>query len=179
MNDCGSATPVAIFSKIRESATSLEMTGLHWLLVHMNEVSENDFQILERSKAKFSIVHCPRSHRYFGRRPFSLQKFREHRFNICLGTDSLASNEDLSLFGEMRVLQQAQPALSPSEILEMVTVNPARALGVGDYLGKIRVGYRADLIAVPAKSQLDELIAHRSGVSWMMSDGKVIASNNR
>ncbi len=71
-------------------------------------------------------------------------------FNICLGTDSLASNSSLSLFAEMRELLRKEPWLSPREVLEMVTVNAAAALGQGDLFGQIRPGVHADLIALPA-----------------------------
>ena len=179
MSDCGGNTPIETFCKtIWNSSTTLEMTK-DWLLVHVNEVSENDLELLARAKDRFSIVHCPRSHQYFGRAPFSLQKFRAHGFNVCLGTDSLASNSDLSLFAEMRALQGSQANLSPTEILEMATINPARALRIDDRLGRLQPGFTADLIAIPAKvppkEAFEAIIAFENSVSWMMMDGKVIA----
>ena len=66
-----------------------------WIVVHLNELAESDFELLERSKSKFHIVHCPRSHNYFGHGPFGFERLRSLGFNICLGTDSLASNETL------------------------------------------------------------------------------------
>ena len=91
---------------------------------------------MARSTTKFPIVHCPRSHRYFGHSPFQLEKLRELGFNICLGTDSLASNDDLSLFAEMRELHRNHPTFAPEEILEMVTINPGRALDRQSQLGQ-------------------------------------------
>jgi cytosine/adenosine deaminase-related metal-dependent hydrolase len=93
--------------------------------------------------------------------------------NICLGTDSLASNQSLSLFDEMRAFEKMFPGSSPEEILQMVTVNPARAL-LEDALGRIRRGFRADLIAIPiaAGNVFDGIIAFKDTVDWALLDGK-------
>src|SRR4029077_2300700 len=149
MSDCGQRPPLGHFSEIlRDSSTSVGMTQ-NWLVAHLNELVDDDFDLLARSTMKFSIVHCPRSHDYFGHSPVQFHKLRELGFNICLGTDSLASNDDLSLFAEMRAFQRSEQAVSPSKIFEMVTVNPARALRQENALGKIRPGFCADFVSIP------------------------------
>ena len=148
-----------------------------WLLVHLNELLTSDFDLLAALSGKPQIVHCPRSHKYFGHSRFPFGKLRELGFNICLGTDSLASNSDLSLFAEMRALQESELAVSPEEILKMVTVNSARALCLADKIGQIRPGLLADMIAIPSnqspKNVFTEIIAFEKPVSWMMIEGKV------
>lgn len=173
MTDCGQATPLKHFVG-RLGETSLPV----WLLVHVNELSESDFDLLAQTTVNSSVVHCPRSHGYFRHSPFQLQKLRELGFNICLGTDSLASNDDLSLFAEMRVFQREFPDVRPEEVLEMVTVNAARALREQDSLGRIRRGFIADLIAVPAyrSASLCEMLLEFDGpVRWSMVGGWVQA----
>jgi cytosine/adenosine deaminase-related metal-dependent hydrolase len=148
----------------------------NWLVAHLNELVDDDFDLLARSTTKFSIVHCPRSHEYFGHSPFQFDKLRKVGLNICLGTDSLASNEDLSLFGEMRAFQKEFPNVSSEEVLKMVTVNGARALGQETVLGKIRSGFLADLVAAPcagSTSALEEIVAFDRPVSWSMVSGQV------
>jgi hypothetical protein len=81
-------------------------------------LAESDFELLERSKIKFHVVHSPRSHDYFGQSRFPFDRLRSVGFNICLGTDSLASNESLSLFDEMRAFQKEFPGVFPEEILQ-------------------------------------------------------------
>src|SRR6266403_2166913 len=49
--------------------------------------ANDDLDLLARSRKRFSIVHCPRSHEYFGHSPFQFEKLRQLGFNICLGTD--------------------------------------------------------------------------------------------
>jgi imidazolonepropionase-like amidohydrolase len=94
--------------------------------------------------------------------------------NICLGTDSLASNHSLSLFDEMRAFQKKFPGTSPEEILQMVTVNSARALRQENAVGRIRPGFLADLIAIPigAGNVFDGIIGFKDPVDWTLLDGK-------
>jgi cytosine/adenosine deaminase-related metal-dependent hydrolase len=163
-SDVHGATPVEHVS------TFCEMNE-RWLLVHLNEILARDLDILRRSSTLPHVVHCPRSHDYFRHSPFQFRKLRELGFNICLGTDSLASNEDLNLFAEMRAFQRNEPSTSARQILEMVTLNAARALGQSDRLGQIRPGFLADLIAVPctgSTSAFEEIVAFDGGVPWMM-----------
>jgi cytosine/adenosine deaminase-related metal-dependent hydrolase len=145
-------------------------------VVHLNELTESDFDLLERSNPKFQIAHCPRSHNYFSHGPFAFERLRSFGFNICLGTDSLASNESLSLFAEMRAFQKKFPGVSAREIFQMVTVNPACALRQENALGQIRPGFRTDLIAIPCSTSTDifeQIIAYHAPVSWSMVNGEV------
>jgi len=176
MKDCGHQTPVALFFGGRNSGIDPAANARarpYWILVHLNELSERDFDRLA-TPTEFAIVHCPRSHAYFDHSPFPFEKFRERGSNVCLGTDSLASNNDLSLFAEMREFQRNFPAVSPEEILSMVTKNPARALAEQSTLGQIKAGAFADLIAVPFEAEcnvFEQIIAFSHVVGWSMIGG--------
>jgi len=202
MSDCGRKTPLSQLTEIvrdctRSSPDSLAATSRlsrpsrsshsldsstsvgmkdRWMVVHLNELTESDFDLLKGSTTKFSIVHCPRSHAYFGHSPFQFHKLRKAGLNICLGTDSLASNDDLSLFAEMRAFQKEFPKLPPDEIFRMVTLNPALALAKPHVLGRIGKNCWADLIAVPitgSTSAFEEIVAFDRVVSWLMINGQV------
>ena len=169
MDDCGSETPVGLFVGAPGGRALPQ-----WIVAHLNELTESDFELLGRSNSKFHVVHCPRSHNYFGHSPFAFDRLRSLGFNICLGTDSLASNESLSLFAEMRVFQKNFPQVSPEEIFRMVTVNPQRALRQENALGQIRPGFGADLIAVPcstATNIFEQILAFDAPVSWAIVNG--------
>jgi aminodeoxyfutalosine deaminase len=171
MDDCGNQTPLEKFLG-HPGGASLPS---EWIIAHLNELAESDFELLERSTRKFHIVHSPRSHDYFGHSRFPFERLRALGFNICLGTDSLASNENLSLFAEMRAFQRSESGVSPDEILNMVTLNPAMALHQENVLGRIRPGFRADLISIPWSgngSVFDEIIAFKEPVEWMLLNGK-------
>ncbi len=183
MNDCGSKTPLGLFldligrggSPNRPRAIEVNRPYLPWIVAHLNELIESDFDSLERSETRFHVVHSPRSHDYFKHSRFPFEKLRALGFNICLGTDSLASNETLSLFAEMRAFQKEFPGVPPEEVLQMVTVNPARALRQENALGRIRRGCRADLISIPCSGTDDvfaEIIAFEEAVDWILLNGK-------
>jgi cytosine/adenosine deaminase-related metal-dependent hydrolase len=144
-------------------------------VAHLNELTESDFELLEKVKTKFHVVHSPRSHDYFGHSPFQSERLRRLGFNICLGTDSLASNKSLSLFAEMRAFQRSEPEISPEKVFQMVTVNPASALRQQNTLGRIRPGFRADLIAIPSREGRDlfgEIVAFDGEVDWITVNGR-------
>ena len=170
MNDCGSKTPLGLFlGAIGDRALP------QCIVAHLNEVTQSDFNLLEKSGRQFHVVHSPRSHDYFKHSRFPFEKLRALGFNICLGTDSLASNETLSLFAEMRAFQKEFPGVPPEEVLQMVTVNPARALRQENALGRIRRGCRADLISIPCSGTDDvfaEIIAFEEAVDWILLNGK-------
>ncbi len=172
MDDCGSGkTPLAIMLE-------REIIDERWIFVHLNELTEDDFALLEAGP-RFHIVHCPRSSRYFRHRRFALERLAEMGFNICLGTDSLASNSSLSLFAEMRAVQEEHPDLSSERILRMATVNGARALHQEGTLGKIHAGFLADLIALPIADAggdvFAEIISWADDIPWVMLAGSVIS----
>ena len=187
MGDCGQDTPLARLldligrggSQNRPGAIEINRPYPSWIIAHLNELAESDFELLEKSKRKFHLVHCPRSHNYFDHSQFRFERLRALGFNICLGTDSLASNQNLSLFAEMRAFQKEFPTVPPREILQMATVNPAHALRQGTALGRLRLGFKADLVAVPCSGSRDvfeQIIAFEGAVTWIMVNGNVIAS---
>ena len=168
-SDLNEATPVATASEFCQFDD-------RWLLVHLNEIVMDDLEKLLRHETQPHIVHCPRSREYFNHSPFKSGKFRKLGFNVCLGTDSLASNSDLSLFAEMRAFQRHRPKVPPREILEMVTINAARALQRENELGRIRRSFRADLISLPCTKTgtvFDEIIGFEESINWMMIDGQI------
>ena len=172
MDDCGlGKTPLEVM-------LGREEIDEGWIFAHLNELTEEDFARLEKGP-RFHIAHCPRSGRYFRHRPFALRRLVDLGFNVCLGTDSLASNSSLSLFAEMRAVQEAHQDFPPERIVEMATLNGARALHQETALGRICPGFLADLIALPMVNPgadlFAEIIAWDKPVPWMMLAGSVMA----
>jgi aminodeoxyfutalosine deaminase len=172
--DCGNTTPLQLFLQSVDAIGDRALP--RWIVAHLNELSEEDFAMLAE-RPKFQVAHCPRSHRYFRHAPFQLGRLGELGFNICLGTDSLASNPDLNLLGEMQAFEAQEPGLSPRSLLEMVTLNPARALGREHDLGRIATGFLADLVAIASAGGRDpcnEVVHFAKPVAWMMIAGRVL-----
>jgi cytosine/adenosine deaminase-related metal-dependent hydrolase len=68
--------------------------------------------------------------------------------NVALGTDSRASNPDLSLLAEMRYCAGSHADVPGAKVLEMATLAGARALGTSDAAGSLAAGKLANLVAV-------------------------------
>ena len=183
MDDCGNETPLELFLRAlgppppgTGSAVASGHALPQWIVAHLNELTESDFELLEKSNMKFHVVHSPRSHDYFKHSRFPFNRLHSLRFSICLGTDSLASNQSLSLFDEMRAFQKEFPGVSPDEILKMTTVNPAMALHQENMIGRIRPGFCADLIAIPCSQGGDlfgEIVGFNGQVDSVMVNGKL------
>jgi cytosine/adenosine deaminase-related metal-dependent hydrolase len=150
-----------------------------WLVVHLNSIVDSDVELLADQPTRCHVIHCPRSHQYFGHERFEFEKLRGAGLNVCLGTDSLASNDDLSLFAEMRLFRERYPAVSCREIVELVTVNPGRALHHQDLLGQIAPNFYADLISIPSNNAGDvfeNIVAHQAHVVWAMLGGQYLGN---
>ena len=148
-------------------------------MAHLNELDDRDLELLSRTEWRnLQIVHCPKSHRFLHQKRFPLEALTERGLNICLGTDSLASNDSLNLFSEMRTAKKIYPTLSARELLEMITIRPARALKLQRELGRIAPGYLADSIAIPYKGStgdvLEAIIQNRGPIKWMMVNGQIL-----
>ena len=174
MNDCGHGSPVQHLARNH-------LLGPNALAVHVNYLWDNDAHLLGETGTH--VVHCPRSHAYFGHQRFPRLELSAQGVNICLGTDSLASAKrergerlELDMFAEMRALAAKSSDLSSPEILQMATLNGARALGLEGKLGELRAGSFADLIAIPfdgtGKDVYDAVLRHGGAVSASMIDGK-------
>jgi cytosine/adenosine deaminase-related metal-dependent hydrolase len=171
MDDCGTETPLARFLR---TGTVDE----RWIVAHLNELDTRDFELLAGAP-KFHIVHCPRSHAFLDHSPFAIERLQSLGFNVCLGTDSLASNRDLSLFAEMRELHDKKPSLLPRDLVAMATVKGARAIGCSNSLGTIQRNACADLIAIPIASSaadiFETIVAFEKAVPWIMVNGTVVS----
>jgi cytosine/adenosine deaminase-related metal-dependent hydrolase len=154
-----------------------EMLGPNTLLVHGNYLNESDLTALQGTGV--SVIHCPGSHKYFGHQRFPLESIRDRDINIAIGTDSLASNEDLSMLKEMRLLKENYPELSFEDIATMATLNGARALG-DEMRGSLEQGKWADLIAVRMENNETpyEALLNAEKVHMAMNNGKMVYNNN-
>jgi cytosine/adenosine deaminase-related metal-dependent hydrolase len=77
-----------------------------------------------------------------------IERFYASGIKVAVGTDSLASVEDLNIFAELKAMRWLAPSVPARQLLESATLTGARALGLGDQLGSIEAGKRAQLIAI-------------------------------
>ena len=104
-----------------------------------------------------TLVTCPRSNQWVGVGYPPIERFYKSGVKVAVGTDSLASVEDLNLFSELKTMRWLAPDVPASKILESATLVGARALGLGDELGSLTPGKRAEMIAVELPAQVDDV----------------------
>lgn len=131
------------------------------LAIHMVQLDQDD--LLRAARGGINVVHCPQANLKLGHGVCPVLALRAHGINLTLGTDSPASNNDLSLLGELRcaaLLASGLPVtravlgahtalpMSAHDWLQVATLNGARALGLADSIGSLTVGKWADVCCV-------------------------------
>jgi len=130
-----------------EYAERLGLLTCQPVLAHVNYATDRDLDILAAHDCH--VVYCPRSHAFFGHEPHPYPRMLARGISICIGTDSLASNESLSVLDELRFLHARDPHLDPQALLAMGTLAGARALGCESVRGSLQPGKCADWVAIP------------------------------
>lgn len=123
------------------------------LAVHMTQLEQADIELLADSGVH--VIHCPRSNLKLASGYCPITELLDAGINVSIGTDGAASNNRLDLLSEAQtavLLAKGQSGKAASvgafALLEMLTINAAKALGQGDTLGSIEAGKWADLVAL-------------------------------
>jgi 5-methylthioadenosine/S-adenosylhomocysteine deaminase len=131
---------------------SLGLTGRHVALAHCVHVNDDEIAILKRTNT--NVMHCPSSNLKLGSGIAPVKKMLEEGISVSLGADGAACNNRLDMFTEMRTAALLQKVFHGPEVLpakralRMATIDGARALGLGNEIGSLEVGKRADVILV-------------------------------
>lgn len=146
-------------SPIRYLADSGVLTATT-LAAHGINVTPEDLDLLASTGA--AVAHCPTSNAKLGHGIAPLRDMIEQKIVVGLGTDSAISSGRLDMFQEMRAAilfaraRERDPAApSAAEALQMATLGGANALGLGNSIGSLVPGKRADFIAVDL-AQIDQ-----------------------
>ena len=115
------------------------------MLVHCTCVTQQDIDvIMNHFRAPVHWCLCPRSNAYISGLQPDVELLRRNRLDICIGTDSLASNRSLSVLEELKMIQ----GVPADELLQWATANGAAALGLHDGTGRLEAGSRCSLAVV-------------------------------
>ncbi len=140
-------------SGVIEYLDSLGMVRADAILAHCVHISPVEIEILVAKGA--SVAHNPVSNCMLGDGIAPVAEMVAAGVNVALGTDGAASNHTQDMFEVMKVTSLLQrvrtgrpAALDPYQVLRMATFGGARALGLGDKIGTVEAGKRADLIVV-------------------------------
>lgn len=168
------------------------------IAAHVIHVDDEDLQILAENQVK--VAHCPRSNARLqtGLAPFT--KMLEHGVIVGLGTDSLASNDDLSLVSECQfalnahhLKQTGSPGASATarQLVEAMTMDAAIALKMDHLIGSLQAGKKADIavfalppapLSEPEKEQLcpyNLLISGGARLRDLLVEGQFVVSEGK
>lgn len=161
------------------------------LAAHCIYIDEHEMDLLAESGAH--PLYCPMGHALSGR-PARAWELLQRGAGVLIGTDCVCSNNLMDIVGELRIAGASQKqltgdreAMPASKILEMVTVDAAAAIGMGDQLGAVVPGYLADLVVLdfeglhtaPCYSLLDNIVYCCNGrdVATVIVNGRVVVQD--
>tara|TARA_B110001454_G_scaffold3100_1_gene2839 strand:- start:3780 stop:5165 length:1386 start_codon:yes stop_codon:yes gene_type:complete len=162
--------------------------------VHMTQINDNDIEILQKTGA--SIVHCPESNLKLASGFCPISKLSKAGIPLAIGTDGAASNNDLDMFSETKTaallakgVSQDASAIPAIEALTMATLGGARALGLDEITGSLKLGKAADIQAVnlntlssqPVFDPISHLVycAKSTQVSHVWVNGKCVLKDGQ
>ncbi len=166
------------------------------LAAHAAWLTINEVRALGRAGA--SISTCPVSNMKLATGGVApIPEMLREGVNVTVGTDGSTTNNSLDMFGEMKTLSLLQKSsrwdptvVTAQEALDFSTVNAARAIGMGEQLGSIEIGKRADLLIMDHRSPglrpltmenvVSNLVfaASRNDVLTVLCDGKVVVMDH-
>jgi 5-methylthioadenosine/S-adenosylhomocysteine deaminase len=164
------------------------------LVAHVCHPTDDDIALL--AKNKVNVSHCPVSNLKLvsGRMP--LKKLLKAGVNISLGTDGACSNNNLDMFEEMKLaalvhkLAEKDPSAAEAQtILDMATINAAKAIGEEKNIGSIEKGKKADIVVIdfqqphlsPCYNIVSNLVysAKGSDVETAIINGRIVMENRK
>ncbi|PYH97159.1 hypothetical protein BO71DRAFT_417266 [Aspergillus ellipticus CBS 707.79] len=169
--------------------SSMGLLSPNTVLAHMVHLDDNGITLLSESGTH--VAHCPTSNAKLASGTCRVPDLQRAGVNIGLGTDGAPCNNSCDMFQEMKLAGIIHKGVSgdptvvtAEEVLEMATINGARALGLVDQIGSLEVGKQADFVAVntrgvqmqPWSNPVSAVVYSATGrdVAWVVVDGKVV-----
>jgi 5-methylthioadenosine/S-adenosylhomocysteine deaminase len=176
-----------------EHLHAMGLTGPRGVFFHAVWLSDREINLLAQTGSK--VIHCPAANAYLGYGIAPVARMLSMGIPVGLGTDGAASYT-YDMFEVARaaaMLQKAAhldgEAVTAEQILAMLTIDGARALGLDAEIGSLEVGKRADLIVVdlnqphllPDGRYVPKLIysARGSDVVHVVIDGQVVMEDRQ
>ncbi len=177
-----------------ERLKALDLLGNRTVCAHAVHLSPSDRKLLKDSGT--GVIHNPDSNLKLGSGIAPIAEYLADGIPVALGTDGSASANDLSLFGAMDLATKVQKlshkdntAMVASQALWMATQGGAQAIGLGDQIGSLTVGKKADFILVdfnfphlqPVHDPMSHLVYSAQGleVDTVFCNGKMLLKNKK
>jgi 5-methylthioadenosine/S-adenosylhomocysteine deaminase len=186
------ATPTALLT----GAGWLEESAPPLVMAHAVHLTETDIAAVARAGDRVALAHCPGSNLKLASGALPWESLRGNSIRVGLGTDGCSSSNDLDMWQVLRQaallarLTSGDPAAAPAEaIIRAATLGGAQALGLGDLIGSLEVGKRADLVLLdlhqPHLTPIHDVAAllvfaaGRGDVTDVLVDGEVVVRERR
>jgi 5-methylthioadenosine/S-adenosylhomocysteine deaminase len=148
---CASPPSRAAFGP--DDAAALGLLGPGLLAAHCSAVDDDDIAVLGASG--IGVAHCPSAALAMGASVFTpLARLRSAGATGSLGLDNASLYAGSDMFEEARRAQHTAhlmgAGLDATTLLDLLTIEGARAAGLGDHVGSLEVGKRADLVVLDA-----------------------------
>jgi len=174
-----------------EYMEDLDVLGPDSLLIHCTHVEGREIRILARTGTP--VAHCPIANAWGGNPVVTpVPAMLERGVTVGLGTDSVATNDSLDLFQAMKICalihkvnMGSSAAMTAEKVIEMSTIDSAKALGLASEVGSLELGKKADVILldmdypgmVPSFNPVKNLVYGFGGggaVDTVIIDGEII-----
>ncbi|MDD2371823.1 MAG: amidohydrolase [Firmicutes bacterium] len=174
----------------------LESTGVlsnRFIAVHCVQMNESDFNIFK--KHELNVCHCPMSNMILGSGFAPVPRMIKEGLNVGLGADGSASSDTQSYLEQLKAASLVHkgnlkdPTVMPAElVIEMATINGAKALGLSDKIGSIEVGKLADcfiftphtLSSCPVADPIAAIVysSEPDNIETVIVGGEIVKENN-
>ncbi len=121
------------------------------IMVHNTFIKQGDIDFVNTTKPLNQLVSfclCPNANMYIENTLPPVDLLLHNKVNIVLGTDSLASNHQLSIIEEIKTIAKNFPAIKIETLLNWATLNGAKALQMNDTLGSFEPGKKPGIILI-------------------------------
>lgn len=120
------------------------------ILVHNTFTTQQDIDFIKQHRGQNSLVSfclCPNANRYIENILPQVDLFIQNDCHVVLGTDSLASNHQLSILEEIKTILEGYPGISTATLLQWATLNGAKALQM-EHLGSFEKGSQPGVVLI-------------------------------
>ena len=122
------------------------------LLIHNTFIEKEDIDFANANFKNTYYGLCPNANLYIENELPDVETLHKLNIDICLGTDSFASNNSMSILEEMKIIQKNFD-ISLEELIKWATINGAKALGMDKTLGTIQVGKKPGLVLLRGEGE--------------------------
>lgn len=174
---------------------SLGMVGPNFTVAHGVWLDGDDMKLLGDKGG--SVSHNPGSNMVLGNGLADMRGMLDAKVNVGIGTDGASCSDNQNMYENMRLASMVSKVQGPDrdrwittgEVLHAATAGSARALGLGDKIGRIEKGYKADIVFldlghvnwIPFNDPTNQIVHTEdgAGVHSVMIGGRMVVENRR